>query len=157
VLIQVADTSPGWLPIRARLMVEPFAGCESPLQDPFWSEAASRYAKVRRIHPSNQPADWAALAMYAREHGLGTDVVYFSRMGEQVLSRSRTRGAEMLQTGDFDDDSIYILDSEAFVMAQRSADLDRDLLTTIDGFHVLAPGWKRDGMEKNAPEAPPTR
>lgn len=157
VLIQVADTSPGWLPIRARLMAEAQAGCKSPLQDPFWSEAASRYAKVRRIHPSNQPPDWAALAMYAREHGLGTDIVYFSRMDEQALSRSRTRGSKILQSGDFDDDSLYILDNEAFVLAQRSADLDRDLLTTFDGFHVLAPGWKKDGMEKDTPKAPMTR
>lgn len=157
VLIQVVDTSPGWLPIRARLMAEPRAECESPLQDPFWSEAASRYAKVRRIHPSNQPPDWAVLAMYAREHGLGTDIVYFARMDEQALSRSRVRSAKILHTGDFDDDSLYILDNEAFVMAQRSADPDRDLLTTIDGFHVLAPGWKNVGTETNAPVAPMTR
>ena len=145
-LIQVVDTGPGWLPIRAKLMTEPRAQCESPLQDPFWSEAAARYAKVRQIYPTNQPPDWAVLAMYAREHGLGTDVVYFARMDQKALLRSRTRGAEMLQTGCFDRDSLYILDNEAFALAQRSVDPDRDLLTTIDGFHVLAPGWKNVGV-----------
>lgn len=39
-------------------------------------------------------------------------------------------------------DTLYILDPALWVRALKAMDHQRDLLTTIDGVLVLAPGWQ---------------
>lgn len=142
-LVQIADTSAGWLTVREKMMSLPRNTFASPLQDPFWGQAARRYAKVRRAMPENQPPSWAVLAWFSREYGLSTDSVYLARMNMQALEMLKQRSKNMLESGSFDTDTLYILDDESFRTAKTTIDQDQDLLANIDGFHVLAPGWKR--------------
>ena len=143
-VIQALDTSAGWRDIRKKLMAEPAAEWETPLREPFWNQAAADNRKVRWIVPQNQPPNWRTIASYAARHGLATDAVYLARVGRRQLSAARERALGALITGSFEQDFLHILDTgsvQAVGPLYRSA----HLLARIDGFNVLAPGWKRCG------------
>ena len=72
-VIQVADTSNGWLPIRHKIN-HPLTQLESPLADPFWGSAAKHYKKVVRVPVWNEQAVWEKFAGYAAQYHLGTNL-----------------------------------------------------------------------------------
>jgi len=144
-LIQIADTRAGWTgaEIHKQLMTKRKSTWDSPLVNPFWEEAASRYKKVRWIHPENLSYHWQALASYAGNHGMATDAVYLARYDPEKLKQAQRKAADALQTGKYESNSLYVLDDDAFHQAANSIDTANDLLVRINGFNVLAPGWKK--------------
>jgi hypothetical protein len=142
-VVQVADTSAGWVDIRKKLMAEPAAEWATPLKDPFWNQAAAKYQRVRLVMPQNKSPYWQTFASYAARHGLGTDAVYLARVGQRQLDYARGKARVALTTGNFERDSLYVLDDESFAEAVDHLDQSTDLLTRVDGFNVLAPGWKK--------------
>lgn len=141
--IQIADTSKGWLNIRAKLMVRPSSAWETKMTDPFWNEAATKYTKVRLLKSENQSNWWQEVANYAGTHALATDAVYLARIGthEQQFLQKKSRNA--LFHGIFDSDSLYILDDSDLHQVALSLDFESDLLAKVDGLNVIAPGWKK--------------
>ncbi len=138
--VQVADGVRGWLPIAASARVAGQAWA-SPLQDPFWAEAAAHYQRLRRIPAGNAGPGWAPLADLAATHGIGTDSVYLARVAQDPLAALRARGAKMVATGRFDPAEFYVLDDVSACAAAPRIDATRDLLARFDGLNVLAPGW----------------
>lgn len=141
-LAQVADTSAAWTGIRKNFMLEPAKAWATPLKDPFWTEAASRYRKVRWVMPANQSPHWQILAEYAGRHGLATDAVYLARVGAVEVEAARNQAASELESGRYRSDSLYILDAQSVRSAVSRVNFSSDLLAHVDGFYVLAPGWK---------------
>ena len=140
--IQVFDTSAGWRQIRERYTVSPKTQWATPLASPFWSEAARRYRKLRVIMPGNHTPGWRVLASYAGTHGMATDAVYLARVGASGLGAATADAAKVLRTGTGEGDTLYILDERATRELALGVDPRVDLLARIDGFNVLAPGWK---------------
>lgn len=144
-LIQIADTSAGWTStdIRYHLMAKRKSTWDTPMANIFWKEAASRYKKVRWIPPENLSLYWQELASYAGTHGMATDAVYLARYDYKKLELAQRNASDALQTGKYEGDSLYVLNDDAFRLAAKSTDTANDLLAEIDGFNVLAPGWKK--------------
>jgi hypothetical protein len=138
--VQVADTSAGWLDIRRQLMVEPSQRWATPLKDDFWDDAAARYEAVRIIPPQNGHPYWRVFSDYAKRHGMATDAAFLARVGASEGTRAREQGDEVIRSGRFEPDSLYIVDASLLEEVHRSVDANRDLLARIDGFHVVAPG-----------------
>jgi hypothetical protein len=141
--VQVVDTQDGWAGLRQNRMIAKASQWSTPLRDPFWASAALHYAKVRSLQPQNQSDTWQPIANYAASHGLKTDTAYLGRMSSKALERARQNAARMLQTGQYEPDSLYILDEKSMLEAVKSVRSDTDLLARIDGLVVLAPGWKQ--------------
>jgi hypothetical protein len=142
-VVQVVDTRNGWAGLHAARMVTPASVWASPMHDPFWESAAAHYKKVRGWPPQNQSERWQAIADFASTHGLQTDAVYMGRMSISALDKVQREARHRLQTGEYEADSLYILDDDALALAVKSVHSDSDLLTRVDDFVVLAPGWKR--------------
>jgi hypothetical protein len=140
--VQVVDTRNGWAGLRQSRMMAPASEWPSPLRDPFWASAASRYANIRALPPQNQSDIWQALASYAAHYHLSTDATYLGRMSTTALERAGQKSQRILETGNYDPDSLYILDEKAMRLAVKTVNSDTDLLARIDGLVVLAPGWK---------------
>lgn len=141
--VQVVDTRNGWAGLRLSRMMEPASEWSTPLRDPFWASAATHYANIRSLPPQNQPQIWQPLADYAAGHGLKTDAAYLGRMSTTALEQASEKSRKMLETGQYDPDSLYILDETARLEAVKTVNSATDLLTRIDGMVVLAPGWKQ--------------
>lgn len=145
-IVQIIDTSSGWSRIRSTAMASPSATLSSPLQDSFWSEAAEHYEKVRWLLPAFPPqadlARWTTVADYAVRNGLSTDAAYLARIESEGLEKATLKRREALNSGVFESDSLYFLDEDQLLQVSYVIDPRRDLLALIDGFGVVAPGWK---------------
>jgi hypothetical protein len=139
-VVQVADTSAGWLDIRRGLMVEPAPSWATPLEDDFWDEAAAEYNAVRIIPPQNGHPDWKTFSDYAARHGLATDGAYLVRASRTDEVRAQERANEVVRNGTFEQDSLYIIDASVLDEVLASIDESRDLLIRVDGFDLVAPG-----------------
>ncbi|MBV4494179.1 hypothetical protein HU715_002320 [Pseudomonas sp. SWRI12] len=141
-VVQVLDTRAGWAGLRQSRMTPAASSWPTPLNDPFWASAAGHYSKVRTLLPQNQPDNWLLTSQYALTHGLETDGVYLGRMSDRAIERAQRHAEQMLASGQYAADSLYILDPGAALQAAKTVNRQTDLLTRIDGLVVLAPGWK---------------
>jgi len=139
-VIQIIDTSAGWLPMRARFNQAVASQFVTPLKDPFWAAAALRYQKVVRIPADNSAVGWDIFASYAAIHHLSTSSAFLSRVDETKVAAINVHLKDMLVTGEFDLQTLYILSNAEVITALRHL-RPGDLLARINGFNVLAPAW----------------
>ncbi len=140
VLVQAADTSAGWWPIRQRLMV---AGStwNSPLKSAFWAQVPANYDEIRLVPTRNIAPHHAVFGYFAALHGLSTDSVYLARVDKNELKRARHEAQLAVQKARYAPRTLYILERSYEAAARRSLK-PTALLQDIDGFLVLAPDWK---------------
>lgn len=143
VVLQVSDTKRGWAVLRSGHMAEPSSTWTTDMRDPFWDSAAKQYKNVRWIMPANSSEHWATLSYYASTHGMGTDAVYLARVGTKAMAKSQKEAQSILATGQYQADSLYVLDETSAKQAMLSIDQASDTLAKVDGMYVVAPGWKR--------------
>lgn len=142
-VLQASDTSQAWIGLRNRMTIPPESHWATPLKSQFWTEAALKYTKLRVMPPANNGPNWEVFAYYAGIHRMATNSGYLARMSEKAMSVEQTRAGERLRSGTFEQDTLYILDQKAADQAAISIDADSDFLAEVDGFYVLAPGWKK--------------
>lgn len=135
--LQLYDTSAGWRSL-AHYRTEAGSAWQTPLSSPFWSAAASHYKKLRVIPPANMPPDWRELASYAVKAKMATDAVYLARIDQRGLERLALASEQMLASGRFDRDTLFVLDERSSQKVRGHLG-SRDLLVRVDGHVVLAP------------------
>ncbi|MGE0426041.1 MAG: DUF6311 domain-containing protein [Reyranellaceae bacterium] len=143
-VVQVADTSAGW-PFRGSNPAQASTSTwGSKLTDPFWSQAAKRYSKVRWLLPANTSPEWLSLSYFAATHGLATNAVYLARTDNDAVRAARDDAQRRLLEGRYEADTLYVLDAPSARIARDHLN-ERDMMAVIDGFQVLAPGWRSCG------------
>jgi hypothetical protein len=150
---QVADSAPALLTFANRLA--PVSDTwKTPLVSPFWQRAADAGLKKVRVIPvvSNPGTDWKDLGYYAVNHHMAIDSVYLGRVDAAALAALRAHEAEVINTGNFDPDTLYILDPPSALEAQKHlapADLfafvDHRIVVVKNGAHLA------DGLDLAPP------
>ena len=141
-ILQIADSSAGWLSMRKALAVDHTAAASAPeLQDPLWETLAGHYKKILLIPASNKPPFWEAFASFAAKHRMATNSVHMARIDSNKQTVSNALLQKELLTGQLLDDAIYIVRNNWVIPAIASLGKE-DLFTQIDGFNVLAPRCK---------------
>jgi len=140
-LIQIVDTSAGWLPLRHQLMQAKSAEWGTSLTDPFWAAAAKKYQKVVRIDAANHNHNWETFAYYAIQNQLSTNSIFLARVDEQKMMKANNDLNLEIKLGQYSSDTLYILENDKAIAALQSLNKQADLFASIDGFNVLAPGW----------------
>jgi hypothetical protein len=139
--VQFADKQPGFARLD-RYFPDLPAVAPLRLQDPFWTEAAQRYQRIRLTPTGMKALHWEEVAVYAATRGLTTDAVYLARLDPAKVAELNARIAADLAAGRFEAGSFYALGTEETLAAARQGmDPARDLLARFDGIWVLAPGW----------------
>jgi hypothetical protein len=140
-MVQFADKQPGFARLD-RYFPEGPAVAPLRLQDPFWTDAAQRYQRIRLTPTGMQARHWEEVAVYAATRGLTTDAVYLARLDPAKVAELNARIAADLAAGRFEAGSFYALSTEETLAAARTGmDPARDMLARLDGIWVLAPGW----------------
>lgn len=142
-VLQVADTSTFWRQQHDQFARLSGNRIETPLQDAFWDLAATRYREVRHCPPGNRSDGWDVFAAYAARHHLATDFIYVARVSASRLERAIADCRSEIERGRYRGDSLYVIDADRIASVTATLDGESDLLSRIDGFLVLAPGWKR--------------
>jgi len=140
-VLQVVDTHAIWKLIEPKYAARSSTTWPSPLGSRFWTRAPAHYTKVRVIPPGLHP-HWSTFAYYAAMHGMATDAVYLSRIDHFKMLAAAKKAETAIRFGTFAKDSLYILTESQAEEVSRHISED-DLLDRIDGFYVLAPGWRR--------------
>ena len=143
-LLQIVDTSSGWLPLQARLRQNSKIEPTNLFVNSFWKDAANHY-KTLRIEPlvnSQFQPRWEHLAPFTAKHHLGTNAVYLARIDQQKLNSANANFNSQLINKNLDQSSLYVLDDSKILPALLHINPQRDLLAKIDNFVILAPGWK---------------
>lgn len=141
-MLQAVDLRPGFARLHHYFAPQPPV-VPLRLADPFWTEAARRYAYVRVVPTGMQATNWEEVAVYAATRGLETDAVYLARLDPRVVEAVNARVAALLEQGAHEPRTFYVLgDAAALARARAGMDPARDLLQRFDGRWVLAPGWR---------------
>ena len=145
VVIQIVDTSNGWLSIRQNLSRDMSEEIHSPLlKSPFWKSAATHYKKIIRISAGSQTPYWLQFASLAADNHLTTNSVYLARIDKQQVINANIKLMDTIKDGNYDPEAFYILEDQHVIPAQASTK-PGDMLAKIDKFTVLAPGWLKCG------------
>lgn len=141
-VLQVADTSAGWLDERRTFEQPRRSELATGMTSPFWAQASKRYDKLRWVMPWNATPQWQRLAYFAGTHHMATDAVYLARIDVNAMRAAREKARQAIATGRFEADSLYVFDAATAVEIARHYDAAHDAMGRIDGLYVLAPGWK---------------
>ena len=150
-VIQVADTSNGWLPIRHKIN-HPLTQLESPLADPFWESAAKHYKKFVRVPVWNEQAVWEKFAGYAAQYHLGTNSVFMGRVDKNKIDASNAKLQAEILSGKFDDDTLYVVEDIEVPKFLAMMNPSTDVLARFDQINVFNPKWKlcKDCLQINS-------
>jgi hypothetical protein len=138
-LFQIIDTSPGWRPMRKIMNVPISAEFKSPLKNPFWKAAGLHYQNVVM---DERPIFWETFGVYAAQYGLSTNMAHLARLDDGKANKAMEKLGKEVNQGPLNANSLYIFRDWKDSPRQVRFDPKADLLARIDGFNVLAPGWK---------------
>ncbi len=142
--VQVADFGPGAARIAHFFPRDTPAHVPLRLSDPFWAEAAGRYARIRLVPARNQGFPWEEVAVLAATKRLETDAIYLARADPGAIAHLNADTLGRLRTGRHAPDTLYVFrDDASLAAALRGMDGRRDFVAEFDGLYVLAPGWWR--------------
>lgn len=142
-IMQLIDTSAGWLQRRQRVSDIATAAPISVFENPFWSEAAKKYTSVIRVPPQNTATGWEMEALYASRYRLKTNAANFSRFDVSKLFASGALIQEEIKSGSYNPSQLYFIEDSQVIPVLAHLNEKRDLLALIDGFVILAPAWNQ--------------
>jgi len=138
-LFQIIDTSAGWRPMRKIMNVPISAEFKSALKNPFWKAAGLHYQNVVM---DERPFFWETFGVYAAQYGLSTNMAHLARLDDGKANKAMEKLGKEVNQGPLNANSLYIFRDWKDSPRQVRLDPKMDLLARIDGYNILAPGWK---------------
>lgn len=138
-VLQVIDTSAGWLPIREKVSFSASSQFNTKLQNPFWKDAGQYYQNIVTTGGQN---NWEEFGIYASENQMRTNIAYVARVDHKKIEQSFSKVNQQLHLGPLDLNTLYVFQDWKNSPNQIQYDAQKDLLARINGVNLLAPGWK---------------
>ena len=138
-LLQIIDTSAGWLPIREKVSLPVSSQFTTKLQNSFWKNAGSHY---KSLVTTGGQENWEVFGIYASENQMTTNIAHIARVDFQKSEQAFSRVSQQLHHGPLDSNTLYVFQDWKTAPDQIQFDPKKDLLAKIDGITLLAPGWK---------------
>lgn len=140
-IVQIADTSNGWLKNREQLSTQISDDFfKHTLTNDFWNQAAKHYRNLTLIPAINMPPNWEIFATYAANHQLSTNAVHMARIDSNLEEASNRKLNNQIESGTYDPSTLYIIENR-FVIAGLANASPNVAIAKIDTFNVIAPGW----------------
>jgi hypothetical protein len=157
-LLQIFDSSAGWLPIRKHITNIAASNPKLELLDSFWHAAAKHYSKIE-VYPlkaSQTQTYWYQLSHLAAQFHLSTNAVYLGRSANVgVVNKENVKFEQIKLSGNYDVSTLYILDEWKNYpeLLPPKVNPNKDLLALVNGIIILAPNWK---ICKDCPSVDPS-
>lgn len=140
-VLQIADTSNGWLKNKKQLAAEHKPDLYAhALSNAFWREAPEHYRNLTLVPSINRPPNWENFAIYAASHHMTTNAVHMARVDLEKQEASNIKLNQQIETGKFNSDTLYVVENR-FVIAALATAPDDTAIAKIDTFNIIAPGW----------------
>ncbi|MCE7530523.1 DUF6311 domain-containing protein [Polynucleobacter sp. IMCC 29146] len=157
--IQIIDLNFGWQDLRNRMTsMGPFPYSELPLKNNFWNMVPANYKNIIVV-PSRfnlKPdfmarflnSEWRIFGRYASINKMATNAVYVARSDKALMLQSRENALNEISTGIFNNNSLYIINSDEILSAACAGmEYPQTLFAKIDGFYILAPNFLKSSGE----------
>ena len=138
-LLQVVDTSAGWLPIREKVSLSSSSEFKSQLQNPFWKAAGRHYKSIVANGGQN---NWESFGIFASSNQMATNIAYLARADFSKERESFAAVNQKLHQGPLNEKTLYVFQDWKNAPERIQFDPQKDLLARIDDVNLLAPGWK---------------
>jgi len=138
-LLQVVDTSAGWLPIREKVSLSSSSEFKSQLQNPFWIAAGQHY---KNIVVNGGKNNWESFGIFASSYKMATNIAYLARADLSKERESFATVNQQLHQGPLNEKTLYVFQDWKNAPDHLQFDPRQDLLARIDGVNLLAPSWK---------------
>jgi len=156
-IIQIVDTSSGWLAIRNHLKsqstkIDAITSNVNKLTDPLWTAFSGRYQKIllmplRDDHPQyfgwGEVVNWPLFSSYALKNHMSTNSIYFARANSSAINQTNTLNELMIANAKYDDQALYIISDAKVLPVLLTLDSSRDALMRLNEINVLAPKWNQ--------------
>jgi len=140
-ILQITDTSNGWLKNRDQLAIEHAPDLYAhTLSNVFWREAPLHYRNLTLVPSVNRPPNWEKFAIYAASHHMTTNSVHMARVDLEKQESSNIKLNQQIETGKFDSNTLYVVENR-FVIAALANKNSSTAIAKIDTFNVIAPDW----------------
>jgi hypothetical protein len=143
-IMQVVDTSAGWLAIKEKVSLSSSNQFKTVLQNPFWAGAGQTYQSVviNDVH-----GNWEDFGIYASSNKMATNITHLARIDESKRTAFTQMITHQLYSGPLNPNNLYIFREwksapDKLIYNSIKYNPEVDLLASIDGFNLLAPGWK---------------
>ncbi len=141
-LVQVVDTSAGWWPLKIEVSSRKVPVFDGALSNLMWSQFPNTFNRVLRVPAQQYYPNWETFATYASRHHMSTNSVYLARVDSRKLDAMNAKFDHSIITGQYDPQSLYIVDDEKILPVLMHLDTSKDVFARINGINVLAPGWR---------------
>ena len=138
-ILQVVDTSAGWLPIREKVSLSSSSQFKTKLQNSFWKDAGQHY---QHIVTTGGQENWEEFGIYASENQMSTNIAHIARVDYKKSEQSFSKVNQQLHQGPLDLKTLYVFQDWKNSPDQIQYDPKKDLLARVDGVNLLAPDWK---------------
>lgn len=138
-VLQVVDTSAGWLPIREKVALSSSSQFKTKLQNSFWKDAGQHYKNIVTTGGQN---NWEEFGIYASENQISTNIAHIARVDYKKSEQSFFKVNQQIHQGPLDLNTLYVFQDWKQSPDQIQYDAQKDLLARINGVNLLAPGWK---------------
>jgi hypothetical protein len=140
-VLQIADTSRGWIKNRNQLAVAYSSDKYAQnLSNPFWEALGKHYRDLTLVPSINSPPNWENFAVYAATYGMRTNAVHMARIDLVKQEESNLKLNTEINTGKFNRDILYVVENRFVIAALASAPSDT-LIAKVDTFNIIAPNW----------------
>ena len=140
--VQLIDTSAGWWPIHQSVSSKVTSVNETPLINQAWDNFGKHYKKIVRFPLHSHGENWEHFASLAATNKIATSSVFLARFDENKLKAGNDKIDAQLRAGPLDPSALYVLGLWKFDPESIRFNPNTDVLAKIDGFTILAPGWK---------------
>lgn len=137
-IIQIIDTSAGWLPNRKVMKTASSHAPIETLKNPLWKDLATCYKQVIRYPIGNSLADWSVIADYAQKHRLATNSVFMARIEGKIPQANQTL-LLALKEGRLNPSAFYIIGDKELLPLLEITQSHGYQIGRIDGYNVLLP------------------
>jgi len=138
-VLQMIDTSAGWLGVRNRLSVAQSENTNA-LSSSIWQSIGNQYTQVREF-PLNLGAGqayWEKLGFYAANHNMATNATYAARFDMEKIIAENDRLTSQISARNYVRDAIYIIADSAVLPVSQSLRSD-DVFVRLNQMNVLLP------------------
>lgn len=140
-VLQIADTSRGWIKNRNQLAVAHSSDkYAQTLSNPFWQALGRHYRDLTLVPSIDSPPNWENFAVYAATYGMRTNAVHMARIDLARQEASNLKLNTEINTGKFNPTTLYIVENRFVIAALASAPSDT-LIAKVDTFNIIAPNW----------------
>ena len=150
-ILQVVDTRAGWIANKQDLGRSSNQPWKTTLQSPFWAEVGP-YQALRGLPAMNIAPHWSDFAKVADENGMQTDFIYTARVDYAKINALNESNLKMVVSGNYKEDVLYIVQPKWGTMVLENVHSELDLVAMVDGYMVVAPGWRARHPDSKIPQ-----